>query len=175
MWERVIAPTNLGQVMRRAFVIIGFLTVLMVPTLLQPSAMWLSVRSGDGHLLGCMRVREGESVTLQFTHSMYGGFVRETWRVTPDGVLQREKMVTANPAAAEYYATVIPPERVASGWLVPGEPLIQQALVVRVNQRGRHVLWIGNRPVPLYRLVEDSAQVRISVQSDICAQEDVRS
>lgn len=158
--------------MRRWVVVIGALVLLMLPALMQPSGPWLQIRTGEGRVVSCTRVRPGESITLQFTHSMYGGYVRETWRVTPDHQVQRERIVTENAAAAEYYATEITPVRVSDGWEVPGEAITQPSLVIRVNQRGKHLLWVNSTEVSLHTLVPGSTQVHISIEPDTCAQED---
>lgn len=158
--------------MRKWVVVIGALVVLMLPALLQPTGPWLQLRTGDGELVSCLAVRPGDTVTLQFTHSMYGGYVRETWVVTPENQLKRDRIVTENAAAAEYYATEITPVRAADGWEVPGEQIELPKLVVRVNQRGNHQLWIESRSIPLHTLVPGSTQVHLSVEPDTCAQED---
>jgi hypothetical protein len=103
---------------------------------------------------------------------MFGGYVREQWRVTPGNELQRVRFVTENAAAAEYYATDGTSYHADDGYVVPGEPLQQPVLVVRVNQRGNHYLSVGGTSVHLAGLVSQSTQVRIALYPQSCDEAD---
>lgn len=149
--------------MRRLLALLGVLVVIMAVPLLQPSRFFIQVTTADGVVASCTRVSLNDDMTLQFTHSMFGGYVRETWRVTPNQHLSRVRFVTENPAAAEYYATEVTAFQTEDGWEVPGDTLQQSQLVVRVNQRGRHSLTINGTTVPLADLLPGSTQVSISV------------
>jgi CBS-domain-containing membrane protein len=56
--------------------------------------------------------------------------------------------------------------------VVPGEPLQQPVLVVRVNQRGNHYLSVGGTSVHLAGLVSQSTQVRIALYPQSCDEAD---
>lgn len=115
-----------------------------------------------------MPTKIDDVVQLQFTHSMYGGYVRESWRVTPARQLDRVRFVTENAAAAEYYATDGSSFRAEDGFVVPGEPLLQSELIVRVNSRGNHWLTVDDESIHLAEELQASTQVRISVESGSC-------
>lgn len=158
--------------MRRLVALLVVTMAIMAVPLLQTGSMWLESRSEDGRVASCIRVSAGDEFTLEFTHSMFGGYVRETWRVTPNGELERIRFVTENPAAAEYYATEVTSTEVADGWEVPLEPFTQQSLVVRVNQRGKHQLHLQGTTAPLHLLIPGSNQVHIKVTESSCQSEE---
>lgn len=151
--------------MRNTWLLIGVLVAAMVAPMLTAGQVGVTITTGTGDVVRCIPVFVGDEITLQFTHSMFGGYVRETWRVTPEHQLERVRFVTENAAAAEYYATEVTSFRVRDGWEVPLEALSQPELVVRVNQRGRHQLDINGTTVPLAELLPESTQVRITVTS----------
>lgn len=99
---------------------------------------------------------------------MFGGYVREQWRITPDYRFDRVRVVTENAAAAEYYATDGTSYRADDGYVVPGEPLMRTSLIVRVNQRGDHVLSVGENIAHLADLLPQSTQVHISMAPHHC-------
>jgi len=154
--------------MMRTAVFLGAILLLMAPMLLASPTQSLQVHTDSGALVWCTAVSSNDTVQLQFTHSMFGGYVREQWRVTPGGELQRVRFVTENAAAAEYYATDGTSYQATDGYVVPGEPLQQSVLVVRVNQRGNHYLSVGDTSVHLAGLVSQSTQVRIAVYPQSC-------
>lgn len=154
--------------MMRTTVFLGVVLLVMAPMLLASPAQSLQVRTDTGALVWCTAVSTHDTVQLQFTHSMFGGYVREQWRVTPEHELQRVRFVTENAAAAEYYATDGTSYQATDGYVVPGEPLQQPALIVRVNQRGDHYLSVGDTSVHLAGLVSQSTQVRIAVYPQSC-------
>lgn len=154
--------------MKRIALLVGACLLLMVPMLAASSGRSLQVRTDAGYLVWCTPVHRNDQVQLQFTHSMFGGYVRETWQVSPDDTLVRQRFVTENAAAAEYYATDGASYQDHDGYVVPGEPLDQPELVVRVNQRGNHYLTVGDSTVHLADLLPQSMRVRISVQPQSC-------
>jgi hypothetical protein len=158
--------------MMRAALFLGVILLLMAPMLLASPAQSLQVRTDTGALVWCTAVSRHDTVQLQFTHSMFGGYVREQWRVTPGNELQRVRFVTENAAAAEYYATDGTSYHADDGYVVPGEPLQQPVLVVRVNQRGNHYLSVGGTSVHLAGLVSQSTQVRIALYPQSCDEAD---
>ena len=152
----------------RIAILLGAVLLLMIPMLAAPPAQSLQVHTDTGALVWCTAVRPHDTVQLQFTHSMFGGYVREQWQVLPNGDLGRVRFVTENAAAAEYYATDGTSYKAGDGYVVPGEPLRQPALVVRVNGRGDHYLTVGDTSVNLARLLPESTQVRIAVYPQPC-------
>lgn len=150
--------------MRRAAVIILILGLITLPVFLLQPALTLRVATADGIQVICSRVAPGTAVTLEFTHSMYGGSVRETYQVGDDGDLERRQIVTENAAAAEYYATDGRTRRVEGGHEVLGAPFTTDELMVRVDDRGDHRLMIGSTSHRLTETLPDSTQVRIGVE-----------
>lgn len=147
--------------LRPLIVLLVGLTV--VGGLLQPVTTLRAVTS-EGAALACRRLAPGDTVTLIFTHSMYGGEVREIWRVAGDG-LARESIVTERAAAAEYYATDGAVERGNGGFVVVSPPLVIEALPVRVDGVGRHRLRFGHGDeVSLADRIEGSAAVTIGIR-----------
>src|SRR5688500_16015508 len=84
----------------------GLLLVSLVAgSLLTPAApAFVAADAEPGAILFCRAMPGGERVALVFTHSMYGGDVREEYAAGRDGRIRRVEMTTANAAAAEYYA-----------------------------------------------------------------------
>ena len=156
------------MVIVRAGVLVGALLLVMVPVLVSSSARSLLVYSSEQAQAWCIPVKSHDSMQLQFTHSMFGGFVREEWQVTPNNQLQRNRFVTENAAAAEYYATDGTSYLADDGYVVPGPPLQQSELVIRVNNRGNHVLTVGTHTVYLAEELTESTQVRIEVVARSC-------
>lgn len=157
--------------MARAGVILAALLLVMVPTLTASPTRSLHVSSESGSLIWCVPVRTNDVVQLQFTHSMFGGYVREQWQVAPGNRLQRARFVTENAAAAEYYATDGTSYRDTDGYVVPGESLQENELVIRVNDRGDHRLSIGVHTIHLAEEVPQNTQVRIFIANESCENE----
>jgi hypothetical protein len=132
----------------------------LVGVLLQPVTV-ARVTTVDAGTLACRRLGRDDIVTLVFTHSMYGGEVRETWRVD-GGSLVRERFETDNAAAAEYYATDGGYRRVASGYEVEAPPLRIDALPFRIDQVGDHRLRVAGEEIPLADMVDGSAAATLS-------------
>jgi hypothetical protein len=104
----------------------------------------------------------GEGVTLVYTHSMYGGDVRE--RIVPAGrSLRRVDMTTANPAAAEYYASTVSVTEVNGRYRVDAPPADFEEIVVRVDDVGHHRLIVGDETFDLLALTGQAHRVRLDV------------
>lgn len=155
--------------MARAGAILATLLVIMIPALVTTGSSSLHVRTADGEGLWCVDANTGTEVQLQFTHSMYGGFVRETWRITPDSQLERLSFVTQNAAAAEYYAADGSSYRSDNVYVVPGSSLQRAELVIRVNDRGNHQLTVGGVQIDMAGELQQSTQVRITAQPGTCS------
>lgn len=140
------------------------LGLIILPAFLLQPALLLRVTTADGGTVICSRVAPGTAITLEFTHSMYGGFVRETYGMSHDGMLERERIVTANAAAAEYYASDGRTRHVEGGHEVLAATFITDELVVRVNDRGNHKLSINSTSYRLTETLPESTQVRIHVE-----------
>ena len=103
-----------------------------------------------------------DGVTLVYTHSMYGGDVRE--RFVPTGrSLRRVEMTTANPAAAEYYASTVSVTEVEGRYRVDAPPATYDEIVVRVNDVGHHLLVVGDETFDLLALTGQAHRVRLDV------------
>ena len=104
----------------------------------------------------------GEGVTLVYTHSMYGGDVHE--RFVPSGrSLRRVEMTTANPAAAEYYASTVSVTEVDGRYRVDVPPADYDEIVVRVADIGHHRLIVGDETFDLLALTGQAHRVRLDV------------
>src|SRR5665811_504281 len=135
--------------------------IALVGLLLQPLTV-VKVATADGAVLACRRIAPASVVTLVFTHSMYGGEVRESWRA--DGSrLARVRIETDNAAAAEYYATNGRVERTDHGFTLIAPPLEVGALAIRVDQIGKHRLRFGAEELSLSDQVDGSAAAEMSV------------
>lgn len=154
--------------MVRVGLILGAMLVLMVPFLLASPARSVQVHTDDGRPVWCGEVASGDVVQLQFTHSMFAGYVRERWQVTPDGQFRRDRFVTENAAAAEYYATDGSSYRADDGFVVPGDVLVQPELVIRVDQRGNHYLTVNDETIHLAGLLPQSTRVWIMILPESC-------
>ena len=136
------------------------LAIAAIGALAQPVQV-AEVRTDDGNVLVCHRTAPGGIVTLVFTHSMYGGEVRETWRVDGDG-LDRVQIVTENAAAAEYYATDGRTRRVDGGVEVLALPAHVDTLPFRIDHIGNHRLRLDDEEISLASEVEESAGATLS-------------
>ena len=154
--------------MRLPLAILITLLGLSIPGVAGHRGLVLSATTLHGGTLVCERVRPGSTVTLGFTHSMYGGDVRETYRVTPDGTLERLRMVTGRAAAAEYYATDGQVLTTGDGYEVIAPPFATRELFVRVDARGDHWLTVGPASFRLTEWVTEPTQVRIGVAAAGC-------
>lgn len=123
------------------------LALAAIGTLAQP-VQSVAVKTSDGNALVCRLVNRGTAVTLVFTHSMYGGEVRETWRAVGN-MLVRDRIVAERAAAAEYYATDGRTQRVDGGYEVIVAPLQASELPFRIDQIGNHRLRIDDEEIAL--------------------------
>ena len=146
-----------GPILILALVAIG---VMLGVSLLQPVS-WVRVVTAEGTLVACARVDVDTPIALTFTHSMFGGFVTERYRLDADGMLERQAMVTENAAAAEYYATDGRIRPVAGGYEVVTPPFATDRLVIRVDARGDHRLTVGGVTLRLYDQLGASTQVTL--------------
>jgi hypothetical protein len=133
--------------------------------MLQPVS-WVQAVTADGTRIACGRVSGATPITLTFTHSMFGGYVDEHYRLRDGETLERVRIVTERAAAAEYYATDGMVRRVDDGYEVIAPPYSTDRLVIRVDARGDHRLTIGETRWPLYRHLGASTQVTLEVQRD---------
>jgi hypothetical protein len=144
----------------------GFVIVLVLVAgmlamaLLEPVSL-LQVVTADGERVLCTRVGDTTSITLRFTHSMFGGFVEERYLLRSDGILVRQGIVTENAAAAEYYASDGDVRRIADGFEVLAGPFMTEGLTVRIDSRGKHRLTVGTKSISLYEHLGESVQVRL--------------
>lgn len=120
---------------------------------------------GDNTPIACVRVGQGTSFVLSFTHSMYGGRVHETWNVTVAGNLVRTDVRTDNAAAAEYYASDGRVTAVDGQYVVHVEPLTVPRFTVRLDQVGQQRLRVGHAEYVLIRADEPSAPARVDTTS----------
>lgn len=148
--------------MRRLAVIMLTLSLVTLPGLLLQPVLVLRVTTGHGTSVICARSRAGTMIGIEYTHSMYGGFVRETYRLTQHATLIRQQFLTENAAAAEYYGTDGQTMRVATGYEVLAPPFTTDELVIRVDQRGDHWLTVGDSRYHLAQLLPGSTQVHIA-------------
>lgn len=130
----------------------------------EPVQAWIRVtdlRDDGDHVVICAPFPAG-GVTLIYTHSMYGGDVRERF-VAADRSLRRVEMTTANPAAAEYYAFTATVTQVGPRYRVDVPPESFPSLIVRVDNVGHHRLVVGDRAYDLLVLTGQAHRVRLDV------------
>jgi hypothetical protein len=132
---------------------------MLTTAFLQPVAL-LRAETADGDLILCARLSAHTPVTLVFTHSMYGGFVAETYRLDASGRLERQRIVAERAAAAEYYATQGQVRRVEDGFEVLAGPFVADQLVVHVDQRGEYRLILGESTWKLFEMTGESTPLR---------------
>ena len=144
----------------------GVLIVLLaaLPLLAAPALAVVATDHDSGRLLYCRRMQDGDRLVLAFTHSMYGGEVREEYAATDDGQLRRLSMTTANAAAAEYYAYMAEVVRDGDRFRVKVPPATFRELVVRVDRVGRPRLAVGAETVSLLAAAGDDRRVRLGIE-----------
>lgn len=147
--------------MRRLVVILLGLGLIALPGVMMQPALTVQVTTGDGAPVLCTRVTDKTPVMLEFTHSMYGGFVRELYHVNDHGELERQQVITELAAAAEYYATDGQTSRIEAGYEVLGPPFTTNDLIVRVDARGDHWLTVGRARYHLAKMLPGSTQIHI--------------
>lgn len=112
----------------------------------------------------CQRVRAGEPIVLAFTHSMYGGDVREEYVASADARLRRTAVTTANLAAAEYYAYTARVLREGDRYRLDVPEVSFGQIVVRADRVGDHRLDVGAASVDLVSRAGAGHQVRLAVE-----------
>jgi len=135
----------------------------MAPAGAIPSTTFVATDLDTGAVVFCRPASEG--VVLAYTHSMYGGDVREEYAATGDGRLRRLRMTTANAAAAEYYAYDAPVVPDGERYRVVVPPQEFTEIVVRVDRLGAHRLLAGERAVDLVAEAGDGHRVALGVRS----------
>lgn len=130
-------------------------TVVMFGAALSPGRM-IAVTTAEEGALVCHPIGRGSSVTLVFTHSMYGGDVRETYVAAGDR-LRRTSIITGNAAAAEYYATDGLISRTDDGYLLLLPEQTFDHLIFRIDDIGKHRLLIDGE---LFTLTDGSGRSR---------------
>ncbi len=118
----------------------GVLLVALVAfgSLLMPGPV-VTVTTDAGDRIVCRPVAEGRTFALVFTHSMYGGEVRETFAIADKGLI-RTAVTTENAAAAEYYAYDGRVEPALDGFRVTVPPLQLDELVIQLDRIGQQRL-----------------------------------
>ena len=138
--------------------------LLLAGALLTPAAPAFVVTDlATGATLLCEPLPPGRRVALVFTHSMYGGDVREVYEVGGDGRLRRIETTTANAAAAEYYAYDGAVTRVGDRFRVDAPAAIFEEIVVRVDRVGAHRLTWDDGALDLLAAAGDRVPVKLSV------------
>lgn len=143
-------------------------TVVMLGIALSPRQL-IAVTTEDAEPLVCRPIGRNTPVTLVFTHSMYGGDVRETFVPAMGERLRRTSIVTDNAAAAEYYATDGRITRTDEGYLLLVPETTFDDLVFRINGIGQHRLLIGDDTIALTDASIRSRQARLDVVSGTLA------
>lgn len=144
-----------------AVVLLAVLGSLMV-LLVRPMPV-VEVRAGDGRLLARWPVVDGQVLTLTFTHSMYGGDVREDYRVDPRQGLVLVS-VTARQAALDYYALPVSTGTGEYRTAVVERPL--GVIRVRADRIGQHRLTYGDYEMSLVEAAGDEVAVWLGVGSE---------
>ncbi|HUG61040.1 MAG TPA: hypothetical protein VMP03_04305 [Methylomirabilota bacterium] len=144
-----------------------FLTaaLLLAGAVFIPAApVFLATNAETGATIFCRPLPGDERVALVFTHSMYGGDVREVYAAGDDGRLRRVEMTTANAAAAEYYAYDGAVSRVGDRYRVEVPPASFDEIVVRVDRIGaQRLVWDGG-DFDLLTAAGEGAPVRLTVE-----------
>ena len=133
--------------------------------LLYPAAD-VTLRDGEsGRLFACWSLPPGTPFQLAYTHSMYGGDVRETFLVTAGSELRRVDFRAERAAAADYYAAT------ASVWPVDGWHRVDVApasfpeLAIRVDAVGAPRIIANGLESPLLPLAGSPRQVILTPRS----------
>jgi hypothetical protein len=140
-----------------------FAVLAVAPSAAIPVPVLVAADLEAGTVVHC-RPAHGE-VTLAYTHSMYGGEVRERFGASQDGRVWRLEMTTANAAAAEYYAYDARVERDGDRYRVDVPEQAFPEVVVRVDRIGDHRLLLGEQTVDLVAAVGEGRPVALRVQS----------
>lgn len=137
-------------------------TVVVLGATLSPVRM-IAVTAVGSDPIVCHPIGRDVTVTLVFTHSMYGGDVRETFTTAPGNGLRRTSIITDNAAAAEYYATDGRIARIDEGYLLLQPEQTFDELVFRIGDVGGHRLVIDGTTIALTNDPDRSRQARLAV------------
>jgi|GEM_PF-1715670 len=147
--------------MRKKLRVVLALTVLAGMAILgvRPAPA-VEVRTADGRVLAQWPLVEGQVLALTFTHSMYGGDVREVYRVDAQRGLTLVE-VTAQQAALDYYALPVSTGMGEYRTASVERPL--GAIWVRADRIGRHRLAYGGQQLSLFEAAGDGVAVCVGV------------
>ncbi len=117
--------------------------------------------AGTNRLLWRVPAKDGETVDLEYTHSITGAPVTERFRVTGGG-LRLVEIASTGEAALQYLAQDPPYESRGARLVSARDGPTVGELTIRIGQTGRQTLAVGGRTIPLYRAGEGEA-VRLAV------------
>ncbi len=120
----------------------------------------IEVRADDGSVLARWPLVGDQALVLTFTHSMYGGDVREVYRVDAQRGLTLVE-VTARQAALDYYALPVAAGTGEYRTAAVERPL--GAIHVRADRIGQHRLAYGDRQLSLVEAAGDGVAVWVGV------------
>ena len=146
----------------RARLVLTAMLLVVGPLLTSTAPVFVATNVETGAALFCRPLLGQQRVALVFTHSMYGGDVREEYVVGADGRLRRVAMTTANAAAAEYYAYDGAVARVDDRFRIEVPPVSFDQIVVRVDRIGEQRLAWDGGAFDLLAATGDSVPVRLS-------------
>jgi hypothetical protein len=109
----------------------------------------LVVSDDAGRLLWRLAAAEGSEVVLQYTNSLYLAPTWERFRVQ-GGRLHLVEVISAREAVLEYGRFPPPYRRQGSRFVASVSGVVLDLLPLRVGERGRPVLHVGRRTIPLY-------------------------
>lgn len=122
------------------------LTTLGIAAMPTEAASTLVVRRADEQdVVLCRADVAGQSFSLIFTHSMYGGQVIERYVVNADQTMTRTSITTDNAGAAEYYGSYGEVIREAGRYKLRVPPLQLAELRFIADSTGDHRLRVGGR------------------------------
>ncbi len=142
---------------------IGLVAVMVVAGVAMTPVTLVTVTGEAGETIVCERVDQESSISLIFTHSMYGGEVTETFQPVSPSALLRTSILTDNAAAAEYYAWdgQVRPSGERFEVIMPDQEF--SSLPIQVDQIGAHRLTIDDATVDMAAMVDGSEGVRLSL------------
>jgi hypothetical protein len=122
----------------------------------------------------CRSLDHGERVVLAFTHSMFGGDVREEYVITRQGALRRLAMLTEHPAAADYYAHTADVTRDGDMYRIDVPAAEFEEIAVRIDRVGKPRLIFGDQELDLLAATGNQHRIIIGAElssrfaGDIC-------
>lgn len=138
--------------------------IAVIPYLATPTLALVATDGDDGRVVLCREIQDGDRIVLSYTHSMYGGDVREEYAATRDGQLRRRSMTTAIAAAADYYAYTAGVVPEGDRYRVDVPPASFRELVVRVDRVGKPHLTVGSETVSLLAALGDDHRARLAIE-----------